>query len=104
MNKMRMPAKYVPVSEDDQRNIQGGGPVWDAIYEFVDNLSFTDFVLGSSIIFIGFTFMPGLLFNAARAVYGLGKEIFNGVQDLFGQIAMPFSRPRTYDQDNQQQV
>ena len=68
-----MPAHYAAIGTSEQRVIQGGGPVSDALVDFMDNLHLTDIYRGSSVIAISFTFVPALLFTAVRAVIGLSQ-------------------------------
>ena len=86
MQNLRMPAHYASIDLSEQRMIQGGGIVMDALGDFLDSLHLTDIYRGSSVIAISFTFVPALLFTAARAVVELGQELVGGVFDMFKQI------------------
>lgn len=86
MQNFRMPAHYAAISRSEQRMIQGGGPVSDALADFFESLHLTDIYRGSSVIAISFTFVPALLFTAVRAVIGLGQELVGGIFDMFQQF------------------
>lgn len=86
MQNLRMPAHYAAIETSEQRMIQGGGPVSDALADFVENLHLTDIYRGSSVITISFTFVPALLFTAVRAVIGLSQELAGGILDMFMQF------------------
>ena len=86
MQNLRMPAHYAAIGTSEQRVIQGGGPVSDALVDFMDNLHLTDIYRGSSVITISFTFVPALLFTAVRAVIGLSQELAGGILDMFMQF------------------
>ena len=75
---LHMPAHYAPIDPAEQRAIQGGGPVSDAVVAFLDSLHLTDFYRGSSVLTFSFTFVPALFFTAVRAVFGLGQELAEG--------------------------
>ena len=64
MQNLRMPAHYAAIGTSEQRVIQGGGPVSDALVDFMDNL----------------------LFTAVRAVIGLSQELAGGILDMFMQF------------------
>lgn len=86
MQNLRMPAHYAEITPSEQRTIQGGGPVQDALVDFLDSLHLTDFYRGSSVFAISFTFVPALLFTAVRAVFNLSQELVGGMFDLFEQL------------------
>ena len=86
MQNLRMPAHYAAIGTSEQRVIQGGGPVSDALVDFMDNLHLTDIYRGSSVIAISFTSVPALLFTAVRAVIGLSQELAGGILDMFMQF------------------
>ena len=86
MQNLRMPAHYAEISRSEQRMIQGGGPVSDALVDFLDSLHLTDFYRGSSVLAISFTFVPALLFTAVRSGISLGQELVTGIFDLFQQL------------------
>ena len=86
MQSVRMPAHYAAIGTSEQRVIQGGGPVSDALVDFMDNLHLTDIYRGSSVIAISFTFVPALLFTAVRAVIGLSQELAGGILAMFMQF------------------
>lgn len=86
MQNLRMPAHYASIGKEEQRMIQGGGPVKDALVDFLDSLHLTDIYRGSSVIAISFTFVPALLFTAVSSVISLGQELVGGIMDMFQQI------------------
>lgn len=86
MQNLRMPAHYAPIDGDERRAIQGGGPVSDAVVAFLDSLHLTDFYRGSSVLAFSFTFVPALFFTAARAVFGLGQELAEGIYNILQQL------------------
>ena len=86
MQNLRMPAHYAQIGKDEQRMIQGGGPISDAMVAFLDSLHLTEFHRGSSVFAISFTFVPALLFTAIRMVFELGEEVIDGVYSIFQQI------------------
>lgn len=86
MQNLRMPAHYASISKPEQRMIQGGGPVSDALGSFFESLHLTDIYRGSSVIAISFTFVPALLFTAVRAVFTLSQELVGGIFDMFKQF------------------
>ena len=86
MQNLHMPAHYGEIGEDEQRWIQGGGPLSDAIVDFLDSLHLTDFYRGSSVLAISFTFVPALLFTAVRSIFELTTELVDGISDLFKQL------------------
>lgn len=86
MRNLRMPAHYAAISTPEQRTIQGGGPVSDALGDFFESLHLTDIYRGSSVIAISFTFVPALLFTAVRAVFNLSQELVGGIFDMFQQF------------------
>lgn len=86
MQNLRMPESYNLVSQDEMYSITGGGAVGDAIGAFLDNIQLLDIVLGSSILFVSFTFAPQLFFDAARSVFNFAVEVTEGIHSLFGQL------------------
>ena len=86
MQNLHMPAHYGEIGEDEQRRIQGGGPLSDAIVDFLDSLHLTDFYRGSSVLTFSFTFVPALFFTAVRAVFDLGQELAEGIYNIFQQL------------------
>lgn len=86
MQNLRMPESYNLVSQDDMYSITGGGAVGDAVGAFFENIHLLDVFLGSSILFVSFTFAPQLLFDAVRSVFGFAVEVTEGIQNLFGQL------------------
>ena len=83
---LHMPAHYAAIDPAEQRAIQGGGPVSDAVVAFLDGLHLTDFYRGSSVLTFSFTFVPALFFTAVRAVFGLGQELAEGICNIFQQL------------------
>lgn len=86
MQNFRMPAHFAVINQTEQRKIQGGGPVGDALSNFFENLHLTDIYRGSSVIAISFTFVPALLFTVVRSVIGLGQELVGGIFDMLDQF------------------
>lgn len=86
MRNLRLPAHCTAIDPAEQRNIQGGGPVSEAVGAFLDTLHLTDFYRGSSVLTISFTFVPALFFTAVRAVFGLGQELAEGIYNIFQQL------------------
>ena len=86
MQNLRMPESYNLVSQDEMDSITGGGAVGDAVSAFLDNIHLLDVFLGSSILFVSFTFAPQLLFDAVRSVFSFAMEVTDGIQNLFGQL------------------
>ena len=50
MRNLRLPAHYAAIDPAEQRDIQGGGPVTQAVTAFLDSLHLTDFYRGSSVL------------------------------------------------------
>ncbi|MBU3819544.1 MAG: hypothetical protein H9864_04130 [Candidatus Faecalibacterium intestinavium] len=86
MQNLRMPAQYAEIPAQELRTVEGGGPVLDALGALLENIQLTNVILGSSVLFISFTFAPRLLFDAVGAVFRYSAELYQGVQDLFGQL------------------
>ena len=86
MQNLRMPAHYAAIQTSEQRMIQGGGPVSDALVSFAESLHLTDIYRGSSVFTISFTFVPALLFTAVCAVLDLGQELVEGIYHIIQQL------------------
>lgn len=86
MQNLRMPAHYAEIPQQEQRTVQGGGVVSDALGNFFSNIELMDVVLGSSVLFVSFTFAPQLFFEAARVVFDFAVEITEGLHNLVGQL------------------
>ena len=86
MQNLRMPAHCAPIDPSEQRALTGGGPVTEAVGAFLDSLHLTDFYRGSSVLAFSFTFVPALFFTAARAVFGLGQELAEGIYNILQQL------------------
>lgn len=86
MQNLRMPAHYAEIPAQELRTIEGGGPVMDALGAFFNNIQLTNVILGSSVLFVSFTFAPQLFFDAVGTVFRYSAELYQGVQDMFGQL------------------
>ena len=58
MEKLRMPASYATLPEEELPEIFGGGELGDALDSFTDNLHLDDFFLQGGILSISISFAP----------------------------------------------
>jgi len=79
MEKLSFPAACALLTEQEQRDICGGGELSDAAKDFFGNLHFEGFSWGTAFVAVSFTFVPFLLFKLVRTGFGLAKTISDNV-------------------------
>ena len=91
MEKLRMPASYATLPEEELPEIFGGGELGDALDSFTDNLHLDDFFLQGGILSISISFVPLLLFNVVVSGYRFVENIYKNLSNWFGYHDDTFS-------------
>lgn len=106
MKNLQMPHSYASLSEDEQMQVSGGGPLRDALDAFFGSLHLDDLFWGGGLISFSFTFVPMLLFNVVKTGFGFAMDIYDRFSDLFsfsqeGTALMRFLSARYKEEQDQ---
>lgn len=106
MKNLQMPHSYASLSEDEQMQVSGGGPLRDALDAFFGSLHLDDLFWEGGLISFSFTFVPMLLFNVVKTGFGFAMDIYDHFSDLFsfsqeGTDLMQFLSARYKEEQDQ---
>ena len=102
MEKLRMPASYATLPEEDLPEVYGGGELNDAWSSFTENLHLDDFFFQGGILSVSISFVPMLLFNVLVSGYRFAESIYNSLSDLFGFHDETLSAVQNYTDEMRQ--
>lgn len=102
MEKLRMPASYATLPEEELPEIVGGGELGNAWNTFTDNLHLDDFFFQGGIISLSISFVPMLLFNVLVSGYQFVSNIYSNLSDWFGFHDDTFSAVQSYTDEMRQ--
>ena len=103
MKNLQMPHSYASLSEDEQMQVSGGGPLRDALDAFFGSLHLDDLFWEGGLISFSFTFVPMLLFKAG---FGFAMDIYDRFSNRFsfsqeGTDLMQFLSARYKEEQDQ---
>ncbi|MGN0663273.1 MAG: hypothetical protein ACI4LE_09000 [Faecalibacterium sp.] len=84
MANIKYPASCGFLSEEEQYRVTGGGPFWDAVDTFFENLTMGDVLWSGSFLALSFTFVPSLLFNVVKSAFDFILNTVNNIAVLMG--------------------
>ena len=96
MEKLRMPASYATLPEEELPEVYGGGELGDAWNNFTENLHLDDFFFQGGIISVSISFVPMLLFNVVVSGYRFVENAYNNLSNWFGFHDDTFSAVQNY--------
>ena len=102
MEKLRMPASYATLPEEELPEIFGGGD-WEMHWTALrDNLHLDDFFLQGGILSISISFVPLLLFNVVVSGYRFVENIYKNLSNWFGYHDDTFSAVSSFTDEMRQ--